>query len=388
MGYEIKRLTDQDRGALAEMLNFSFTGDAHSGHFENGLPKMWVTGDDRMKNNIALIEDGAIVAMTGVYPYEVSVAGQLLRFATVGNIAVHPEYRGRGYMQLLMDVAMRQLQEEGFDASRLGGLRSRYEIYGYEPCGTNYTAMLTERNVKEALTKSSDTPLTFVRVEPADTVALQFIRNLYEQNLIHVKRGDDRDLYATLCAWSHIPYLAMRGQEPIGYLCATPNGSGIAEYKALCAQDTAIMLYWWVLNSGCDSIQFSLYPWDKPLCRLLSAVCESITAVPATHFKILHWDRVLEAALKLKADTAAIPDGTVALTIQDYGTLRLNKTGTAVSVEKTKETAAFVLDPLTASRFLFGMMPPDLCALLPEDAAELLGAWLPLPLSWNGQDRV
>ena len=36
----------------------------------------------------------------------------------------------------------------------------------------------------------------------------------------------------------------------------------------------------------------------------------------------------------------------------------------------------------------FGMMSPDLCAPLSENTARLLSAWLPLPFSWNGQDRV
>ena len=388
MSYEIKRLSAGDMENLAAMLNISFTGDSHSRHFEDGLPKMWVADDEYMSHNIALIEDGEIAAVTGMYPYEVSIAGKLLRFATVGNIAVLPQHRGKGYMQLLVETAMHDLQEQNIDVSRLGGLRSRYEIYGYEPAGTNYTVLLTERNAKEAEAREGSKAITFVKVESTDTEFLTFIRELYEQNLIHVKRGSDRDLYATLCAWSHIPYVAVCDGQPIGYLCATKDGTAIAEHKGITPEENAAMLYQWVLQSSADYVRFAVYPWDHALCSVLSRVCEALTAEAATHFKVLNWERMVEAVLTLKASVLPIPDGRLLLGIIDYGTLEMVKEGDTVRVTRCADTADITLDKLTATRFLFGMLPPQLVAALPEDKSRLITAWFPLPMSWNGQDRV
>lgn len=69
MSCEIRRLSAGDMEKLAVMLNVSFTGNPHSRHFEDGLPKMWVADDEHMSHNIALIEDGEIAAVTGMYPY-------------------------------------------------------------------------------------------------------------------------------------------------------------------------------------------------------------------------------------------------------------------------------------------------------------------------------
>ena len=388
MSYEIKRLCADDMADLAAMLNISFTGDPNSRHFEDGLPKMWVADDEHMSHNIALIEDGEIAAVTGMYPYEVSVAGKVLRFATVGNIAVLPKHRGKGYMQLLVETAMRDLVEQNIDVSRLGGLRSRYEVYGYEPAGTNYTVLLTERNAKEAEAREGGKAVAFTRVAPTDTAALNFIRGLYEQNLIHVKRGSDRDLYATLCAWSHIPYLAVCDGQPIGYLCATKDGTAIAEHKGITAKDNAAMLYQWVLQSPADHVRFAMYPWDHALCGILSRVCEALTADAATHFKVLNWDRMVEAALTLKAAVLPIPDGRLLLGVADYGTLEMVKEGDTVCVNRCEDAADITLDKLTATRFLFGPLPPQLVAELPTEKGCLITAWFPLPMSWNGQDRV
>ncbi|MBQ7983563.1 MAG: GNAT family N-acetyltransferase, partial [Clostridia bacterium] len=103
---ECRKLHAGEMHALSVLLNTAFTGAADSRHFEDGLPKMWVDDDAHMQKHIAVFENGNMAGAVGVYPYDVYIGGRKLRFATVGNIGVLPEYRGRGYMQLLMDAAM------------------------------------------------------------------------------------------------------------------------------------------------------------------------------------------------------------------------------------------------------------------------------------------
>ena len=93
-------------------------------------------------------------------------------------------------------------------------LRSRYERYGYEMCGTNYTVRLTKRNAEEAYPDGTD--ISFSAVCAGDADALAFIRKQYNTASIACERGDDRDLYCTLCAWKNRPYLAYRDGTPIG----------------------------------------------------------------------------------------------------------------------------------------------------------------------------
>ena len=386
MKTELRTLHKGEMFALSALLNTAFTGDADSRHFEEGLPKMWVDDDEHMARHIAVFEDGVMAGAVGIYPYDVQIGTKTLRFATVGNIGVLKEYRGRGYMKLLMDAAMEVLEREHIDVSRLGGLRTRYEHYGYEMCGTNYTIRLSKRNAEEAY--PGGTGITFSPVSEDDHAALALVRRWYNTSAIACGRGDDTDLYRTLCAWKNRPYLARLDGNPIGYLCASPDGSSVAEHGACTADLHTKMLCAWVLQGSAYEIRAELYPWDIGLCRKLGMICESFSAVPATQCKILSPDRFADALLSLKASMTPLVPGSVSLGIADFGTLVMEADGGSARAYRSDAPADDTLDALIAARMLFGMMPPDLCAPLSENTARLLSSWLPLPFSWNGQDRV
>ncbi len=116
--------------------------------FLKALPHMWGRDDEHMSKHIAVIREGRIRSILGVYPIPVDICGRPLLFATVGNAATHPYDTGKGYMSLLLNEAMKELDEIGADASRLSGLRQRYARYGYEPVGLHHTFVLTDHNVR------------------------------------------------------------------------------------------------------------------------------------------------------------------------------------------------------------------------------------------------
>lgn len=386
MKTELRHLHTGEMQALSRLLNTAFTGDPDSRHFEDGLPKMWVDDEEHMARHIAVFADGMMAGAVGIYPYNVTVGAKTLRFATVGNIGVLKEYRGRGYMQMLMEAAMETLAAQKIDVSRLGGLRTRYERYGYEMCGTNYIIRLSKRNAEEAY--PDGTEITFEPISEDDRTALAFVRSLYDTSAIACDRGDDRDLYRTLCAWKNRPYLAYKDGAPVGYLCASPDGASLAEHGAIDIPLHTEMLCAWVRGNDAYEIRAELYPWNAALCRSVMAICESFHASPATQCKILSWDRLTDALLALKAQTAPLPHGRVTLGIRDWGTLVMEVNADGAQAYRSSDIPLDNLDPLTAARMLFGMTPPALCVPLTEEHLRLLSAWLPLPFSWNGQDRV
>ncbi len=386
MKTELRTLHAGEMHDLSRLLNTAFTGDPDSRHFEEGLPKMWVDDEEHMARHIAVFEDGVMAGAVGIYPYGVKIGTKSLRFATVGNIGILKEYRGRGYMKLLMDAAMAVLEKERIDVSRLGGLRTRYEHYGYEMCGTNYTVRLSKRNAEEAY--PGGTCVTFTPVAEDDPAALAFVRALYDTSAIACDRGDDTDLFRTLCAWKNRPYLAYLDGRPVGYLCASADGSSVAEHGAIDADLHTEMLCAWVMQNAAYEIRAEIYPWDIPLCRKIGMICETFSAVPATQCKIIAFDRFADALLSLKASQTPLIPGSLSLGIAGFGTLVMEVSDDGARAYRSDAPADDAIDALTAARMLFGMMPPTLCAPLSENTARLLASWLPLPFSWNGQDRV
>lgn len=103
----------------------------------------------------------------------------------------------------------------------------------------------------------------------------------------------------------------------------------------------------------------------------------------------MHWDRVTNALLKLKASIAPLLPGAVTLEIEGWGALRLCVDADGARCERTDAPADLTLSPAEAARLLFGPLPPSaVCALGRTLPAALLQAWLPLPLGWNTLDRV
>ena len=379
---EIVRLKAEHYDALLALLNLAFTRkNKREMDFLRDIPKMWVRDDAHMGKHIGIFEGGRLVAAMGIYPFDAFVGGVPLRFATTGNIAVHPDVEGRGLMGAMMDYAMEELDRLGVDVARLGGLRSRYNRYGFESCGQVYTFNFTEKNRQRRLPLAGR-GVTFRQMSAEDTEALDFAAALYNRGAIAVPRTAE-GAWLAMTTWQNTPYLALCDGTPIGYVVANTQGNVIAE---LAAKDTATLadtVAAWQARVGA-SISFSLPPYAVEAVRLFSQVCESSAIQSPSHFRVIHWDKLIGALLALKLSYCRLPEGTLCLDILGWGRVRLTVKEGVATCERTEDTADITLDPLAAARYIFGPYPPVCTAEAPPVAT----AWFPLPLSWNGQDRV
>lgn len=387
---ELIRLTAADYDPLIALLNDVFgRKKGAAADFERDLPIMCVRDDAHMGRHFGIREDGRLCAVLGVYPLPVRIAGIPLLFSTVGNVATHWEYEGRGYMSLLMEQAMKELDRLGADASRLGGLRQRYNRYGYETCGVSYLFTLTGHNVQRCF-PDFYSDLRFSRLERENLPGLAQAHALYSAGGIAVDRsaGGYEDVYRSMAAWQNEPWLALRPDGSIaGYLCASSSGTALAEQGAVSDACLIEMLCQWQRQTG-QAISLRLAPWQPSLLRRLSALCEGMSAASPCHFQIRSWAKVLDALMKLKAEYLPLPEGELVLSISGYGSVRLYVKNGDAGCEPTGQPGALVLDRLTAARYLFGPLPPHCTVSAPSQTERLAAQWLPLPLSWNLQDRV
>lgn len=379
-----ERLTMADRDEALSVLNRSFSHDTHVADFERNLPIMWTGEHDYMARHFGLREDGRLIALLGVYPLPVKIAGQDLLFSTVGNVATLQESRGKGCMKLLMDAAMQELADIGADASRLDGIRSRYNRFGYDHAGAAIHFTLNRRNAQE---NPPARRYHFVPIAKDDHQAVRFARSCHQRGQMYTLRETHLDFYMTLRAWQNVPCLALdESGAPIGYLSASPDSKNVAEAGAAQGVDLMDILRSFLLERDLPALSFMLPPWDAASVRAAFEVCESWFIRPASMFKIIHWDLVAGALLDLNASMRPLPDGTARIGITGYGTLELTVRAGRAHASRSSAPADLTLDSRAATQLLFGPLPP--AALAQLSASPLLSAWLPLPLSWNGQDRV
>ena len=161
----IQRLKKENYDELINLFNTVFSRkNKRNTDFEKELPKMCVKDEEHMQKHIGVFEDGKLCAALGIYPLPTFIGDEALMFSTVGNVATHPDYEGRGYMNNLMLVAMDGLKDINADASRLGGNRQRYNRFGYEYGGAIYKFLFSEYNRTKCFPNFKD-DIEFVKIK-------------------------------------------------------------------------------------------------------------------------------------------------------------------------------------------------------------------------------
>ena len=389
---EMRWLRASDYDELLDMLNATFANKyGEEVDFLTLQPKMWVRDDEHMGRHLGIFEDGKLVSVAGIYPLPTVVMGERLNFMTTGNVATLPGYEGRGYFTKIFTELMERLRELGADAARLGGARQRYARFGYEQCGTSYRVEYTAINRTKCF-GTGELDIEFKRVLPTDKASVEFIRDLISKKPFHVIRGggDIDEQYRALTTKHSLPYIAERHGEPIGYISAALGGVnvGAEEWGEIIGEVGVInegvrvdMINAWQKKVGKD-ISFTLAPHEVEALSAFGNTAELITVGAPSHFKFLNYERTANALMKLKASYTDMPKGEAVLGIREYGNLRFYNTGCECGCTLTDKTASFTVDKLTASRLIFGYMPPEAFLGVPRE----LSAFLPLPLSWNTLD--
>ena len=386
-GMEIVRLKARDYDEWLWVLNTVFTKqNKREMDFEKELPKMCVKDDEHMGKHFAVKDNGKIYALVGIYTLPVKCGNKELMFSTVGNVATLPEQEGKGYMRMLMKEAMRELDRIGADASRLGGVRQRYNRYGYEMCGMEYSFVIDDFTTRYCFNDEEE--IVLKEISANDKKQLAFINFLRKSLPMHVQRSADDTFFgdfATLCIGKNVPYIAENKQgNTLGYLSVSGDLKKIAEVNAVSLEALKKILFYWQKNVK-KPITFALSPLDTEAVKYFSQVAADMKMASPCLFKIINYDKVANALIKQKAsNTQVLCNGERIIGIKEWGNIRLYHKDGEAFCEKTDRKADFMLDKLTASRFLFGPFMTHTVV----DSDEFLSQVLPLPLGWSKLDRV
>jgi predicted acetyltransferase len=336
-----------------------------------------------MKKHIGLFLDNKLVSVVGVYPLPTKVLDKEINFCTVGNVATHPDYEGRGYMNTLLNRAMEIVKEEKYDICRLGGDRARYLRFGFELCGGNYSYYITPKNTKKSLLGDYGQNTSVTEILSNDEKSLTFAREIYHQNKVSVLRNDNDVMYRVMTAWKNTPYLVTKNDEPIGYFTLASDKKEVSEAYAINKEsylDTVVA----ISNYLNDDFSITLPQHDIDLIREINKCAEYMSIQIPSNFNVVSFEKVVDAYIKLKASYTCLVPGSVAISIKDYGKIKIFADENGCGCIKFDGECDFELSKPDATRFIFGMHPP-VSVTQPNLFAK---ANFPLPLSWNTQNRV
>ena len=347
----------EEEAEALDFINAVFSQAARPHDFAKLIPKVYAHPGFAGLHAVA-VEDGRIRGAIAMLPITVHAGEDTLKAGYIGSVSVHPRFRGKGYMKRLMAMQIDEAKRQGMDFMALGGQRQRYQYFGFTNYGSEICFSVTQANARHALPK--DAPFSFVSPNEDH---IEKMAALHAKQALRCERP--RFLEA-LRTYNAVPYAILNGDVFAGYLVTL--GDQITE---LCLEQEsdlpAVISAWLREHKSCEILCYG-HMTDRIRC--LNTFAEAYAIGPSAMIKVLNWEHVLRAALRLRT----LPDGERVIRIEDAGTFRVTVTNGKAEVLPCQARPDCIWTETEAAEALFS----PLNALYIPDP--LLRAWLPLTL--------
>ncbi len=363
---------------LMDFMNYVFGFDGDGKDFKKLLPKLYSPEYDPCWSNYVVTEDGRLKAAIGAYDSELSVNGEILKARGIGNVAVHPYARGKGYMKDCMGLALRDMITDGVDYSILGGQRQRYQHFGFDYAGQQIEIGADRGNMRRVF---EDVPLPALELKPVsaeDKELLSKMHALHAARPMHAVRAPE-SFYDIIRSWRAQPYAVLRDGEFRGYFV-----NDLQELTLVDPADLADVVRNYIAQNG--SAHITLPGWDTETAAALMKFCGGISLNHCEMFNILRYRHMTDVLLRFKAGRETLGDGELTLLIHGYAgdeAFRIAVKDNAVTVGDAEGDPDLELGHFDATAFLFGLFSEHRAALSPA-----VRTWFPLPLFVEGADHV
>ncbi len=336
-------------------------------------------------------EEGKVAAAVLNYPYDFKIGASECKAYGVGTVSVGEGSRGKGYMSDLLASCLWQASEDRAVLSVLGGLRQRYEYFGFVRTGEIIHTYPTSYSIRHTL--GGRTSRYAIReAAPEDSAAM---KRIMETQTVYVSRRPE-DFWTITKHGYHKAFLVTEKDEPVGYFISNDNLKDLEEFVLLPGASADEFLL--ALTAKTDRCRVPVSIVDSPLAERLLAVCEDWNVSPLTHACVLDIPRLFNAFGTIYAETHRTENGSFVLGVEPHpffekigiaregvtdGRFRIGTQDGRFFAEPTQADADFTLPYLRAMECVF----TGNCRLyrgLPAFARTLL----PLPFYFPGLDKV
>lgn len=367
-----------------DFINYVFGFNGNTSDFYKLLPKLYKPEYDPCASSYVTLEGEKIKATVGAFDIDFDVCGTELKCRGIGNVAVHPFSRSKGYMRTLMEMSIEDMIKDGVDFSFLGGRRQRYNYFSYEKAGTVYSFTVNSDNMRHVFGKDRKMRFSLRPITP-ESECLDEIAKLYESTPLHVKR-DRSKLYDILCSWSCVPLAAYDEKNNfVGYVIM-----GKDTVKEIFTVDTADFThlvqctYDQIKKGGNLSVVLPAFLTDY-VAQMLK-FCEGYSVGTNELYTVFNYRKVCDALLKFKAKFEKLPDSETVIEINGRAgkeKLLFKVENGEASVEDTEKDAEIKLEHLDAISFLFAPLCTDRMSLPMQTQS-----FFPLPIYVFSADGV
>ena len=366
-----------DRMTYIDFINYVFGFNGHDTDFLKLLPKLYKEQYEPCYNSFVVTEDGEYRAAIGCFPRKFMVGDEELVSHGIGNVAVHPRHRSKGYMKDCLHNAIASMIEAGADFSDLGGQRQRYGYFSYEKGSSERSFHITDINLRYAFGKAPLKDLTFKVINDENDPLIEGIWALHNTRKVHAVRPKEAFLDIAR-SWESTLTAIMAGERLVGYYIG-----GLGELTLADSKDFDDVIRNYVKKFG--NATFHVPSWDTAMSRRAWELCEGTGEGNVEMVTIFHFAKVVKAFLKLKAGYAALKDGSVVYHVSGVAgeeNFRITVKDNAVTVEATDDKADVTLEHHAAISYFFGSYSTQ--------RGEFAGdaGWFPLDMYFDSADHV
>lgn len=363
---------------LMDFMNYVFGFNGNESDFKKLLPKLYNRDCDPCHANYVVTEDGKIKAAIGAFDSVLNVNGEELTCRGIGNVAVHPYSRSKGYMIDCMNMALSDMIRDGVDFSILGGQRQRYGYFGYDAIGEEYSISINHTNMRHVFRDVPFTELEFVDVGENDTELIDRMFELHNTRPLRTMRSREK-FFDIARSWRKPVRAILKNGEFIGYFCGE-----LCELTLCDMSDFNDVIRNYIRYFG--SVTMKIAAWDTATIEAAMAICSYTDIGTCDMFNILNYKKFVGAFLRFKTTITPIANGTLKLFIHGYAgdcKIRLSVEDNNAAVSDYDGECDLELSHKEAMQLLFGLHSPYNRLLKPE-----IRSWFPLPLYVEGADHV
>lgn len=366
---EYRMITRRNDPELIDFINYVFSYSDAPTDFIQLLPKVYSAQGSHEVVHLAVKEDNRIRAVVSILIFSMVHQGKELRVGFIGNVAVHPYSRGKGYMKELMRRAEIIMRQRGCDLAALSGQRQRYEYFGYYQACPEAVFTVTRNNLRHILGPAYQSPLMCREVASEDAETIQEIYKLY--NAGPVTGRSELTFEADCRSWGGKLISIQNGENVIGYAVTDGGLGGWTEAHVPPQQYADAMLAY---MNACHIRKLRLEQplYEQEAIDVLTEIAEEQRIENSCMLRILCWEKVLAWASALRQTQ----DGSAELAVQNVGTYRITIQNGEFGVCQIPDTVPGMTEK-EAMRLLFSPLPVRGRDRFPEN-------WFPLSL-WIAQ---
>jgi len=382
---EYMRGTDEDMQDIVDLADLVFGKLEEPHDFRAMLPKLYGTHRQTQDMHFLAKEDGKLVALVCLMPGTIRAFGESFSYCSIGTVCVHNAYRGKGHMKVLMDMALKEMEAQGFMLSALGGWRQRYEYFGFLPAGICPEYYTEKHNLEHYLHNDDTYDIKLIEIERDHGEELGKAHELYRQQDYHCDYSAEA-FYDRLCSWFLTPYSIYEGDTYIGY--GVLNGKDGNVQEMLLMDDKYVPhVYRAVMERfGTDSVRAVIPFWQEKAAGQAASFCEEFRIGWDNRYRIMNYVDTIRIFIKLKAGWQKLMAGKFVIGITGRKNICIEVSGDDIEVYETEEIAHTVMSEKEAVSLLFADTAIQLDKKIKERVPECAWQWLPLPLRVPGLD--